>query len=126
MGYTHYWRGTATASSELVGQLQHLLESTDVPLAGGYGDAATRPEIDAEHIRFNGVEDDSHETFMIEFGLETHDFCKTARKPYDDVVVAALILITEASGGTFSWSSDGNDEDHAAGRETALTILGHL
>lgn len=37
------------------------------------------------------------------------DFCKTARKPYDEVVVAALIY-GERVGVIESWNSDGKDK----------------
>lgn len=125
MGYTHYWRGTAKASDSLIADLQHLLESTDVPLAGW--DGKGKPVINTDEIRFNGLGDDAYETFAVEFDKDSaFTFCKTGHAPYDEVVVAALFLIEAHSGGSFSWSSDGDAEDHAVGRETAYSILGHL
>ena len=56
------------------------------------------------------------------------DFCKTARKPYDEVVVACLIILTKYLGASIEPMSDGDREDWKAGlklarRATRLTGL---
>jgi len=73
---------------------------------------------DATGIWFNGVGDDAHETMCIDFtGNGKWDFCKTACKPYDCMVVACLILAKEL-GIIKSWESDGDEEsgDFIAGK----------
>ncbi len=76
---------------------------------------------DNENLIFNGIGADSHETFG--FSRQKDDlpatwvdfnFCKTAMKPYDKVVVAILKLAEHCFEG-FSWSSDGDDNDHKEG-----------
>lgn len=126
MGYTHYWRGRAEASEQLIHELSVLVENSDIPVR--FESEENRlAHIDTDYIRFNGVGEDGHETFLVQFGVETaFDFCKTAYKPYDALVVAALVLIEAANPDTFSWSSDGEDEDHAAGRELAFSAAGWL
>lgn len=46
-------------------------------------------------IRFNGVEDDGHETFYLPKKKRSFNFCKTARKPYD-IAVAMVLLACHA------------------------------
>lgn len=124
MGYTHYWDGTAVASPELLDQINSVITNSGIPLANWAGDAGTEPEISAKELRFNGLEDDRYETFAIEFGSSRGGFCKTGMAPYDEVVVAILILLDRACPD-FSWSSDGNWQDHAAGRALANAVLRH-
>jgi hypothetical protein len=63
------------------------------------------------------VEEDGHETFYISPRYTKEwNFCKTARKPYDTVVVAFLVMLNDVNPD-FTWSSDGEDEDHEAGRK---------
>jgi hypothetical protein len=89
----------------------------DKPLIICGSDGAGEPEIGPEHVGFNGkaaseagmgrvltAEDMSHESFTIsrvftipqwragERGLH-YEFCKTERKPYDLIVVAALCAL---------------------------------
>lgn len=62
-------------------------------------------------IRFNGVGELSHETFLIERFSREFEFCKTNRKPYDLAVCGVLILISlYADGGEIS--SDGLGETY--------------
>jgi hypothetical protein len=65
------------------------------------------PEFSANRVCFNGYEnlDLDHETFSIERAIES-EFCKTARKPYDLLVVATLIAASQMLPG-FTFASDG-------------------
>ncbi|EKA95897.1 MULTISPECIES: hypothetical protein [Enterobacterales] len=68
---------------------------------------------DGEALCFNGnaADDMNHETFIVqrEIPVEDYwDFCKTAYKPYDVFVVAALLLLYNLCPGYFSVSSDGD------------------
>ena len=123
MGYTHYWTPSKKeASPEVVKQFKDAFQSMlklvpNTIQTDYFGD---------DVIRFNGIdhgdEDLSHETMEVRFdGGGEWNFCKTARKPYDVVVVASLI-IAEKLGMIASWSSDGDAEDHVEGRNLAEKV----
>jgi hypothetical protein len=102
MGYTHYWESYAmTIPDEAVTVIKALL-------AKAYADGVVQLEYDdprppvvtAEEIRFNGVGENGHETFHFNVHDELRswdgtpfDFCKTARKPYDALVMRVLIVL---------------------------------
>jgi len=129
MGYTHYWSKESNVDSEIYAKvfkkLAKIVTANSKILAGGFGEKGTKPEIKNDII-FNGIEDDSHETFSIPKnpdGLESFDFCKTARKEYDKVVVACLTVIHNYLKGV-KVSSDGDKEELEEGRLLAEKILG--
>jgi hypothetical protein len=84
-------------------------------------------------IAFNGAGDESYESFWIERspkardrgepGWEHFGFCKTAHRPYDPVVVAALCLMEHISEGHFVVSSDGDVSEWEAGLTLARKVL---
>jgi hypothetical protein len=68
-----------------------------------------------------------YETFLLRRILYPSDwsFCKTEHRPYDALVVAALITLENICKDDpvgFSWSSDGDERDHQQGRELAGSI----
>jgi len=88
-------------------------------LWGGPKSLPTPPEVNSEHIRFNGWQDEGHETFMVTREVpdapswspdsdESFDFCKTARKPYDVAVCLVLLSMTRHAPKSFRISSDGD------------------
>lgn len=100
MGYTHYWKRTKTKLTEvnlidLRGQLEITLDRYKNIIQYD-SDIAQSPElyIDWKNmivcIRFNGINNNAHETFMINH--ENNNFCKTARKPYDQAVCECLLI----------------------------------
>lgn len=113
-------------------------------LAGDNGIGA--PEISDTRILFNGKdgEDDlGHENFLIErvycfssgiYGAfqrksfkekgEILGFCKTARKPYDLAVQAALILYKYYFGDKVIIRSDGNAEDWESAFKLVDNVFG--
>lgn len=112
MGYTHYWntkKATNKAWDELCETVTKLIDSLEDKITGG--DGYGLPEISKDCICFNGdaVEGEEHESFYILKGSESWDFCKTARKPYDAVVVATLIEAKRLKIVS-SWDSDGSDD----------------
>jgi hypothetical protein len=130
MGYTHYWRNGANASAEneaygraleVAGQI--VRSSRDI-LAGA--DGTGRPEI-GDGLVFNGIGDESHETFYLPANaqeLTDFDFCKTACKPYDVVAVAVLCTIAHVAPGCLAVSSDGQPEDWTEGLALARKVTG--
>jgi hypothetical protein len=69
-----------------------LAEHSD-EVANANGVARSKPSITRNEICFNGIEDDSHETCCVRRGRVKFEFCKTARKPYDKVVVKVYKLV---------------------------------
>lgn len=133
MGYTHYWNHTPRCEDAewtvVCTIVRNILDITHVPLQYEY-DTPKPPVVDGMGIRFNGVGDDGHETFFFDREDSGFNFCKTAMKPYDEVVVAVLIALARNYPG-FSWTSDGDYADFIAGGllyeqasgETFTTIL---
>jgi hypothetical protein len=77
------------------------------------------PNFSNGQICFNGMGEDAHETFILYKQLPKtrikgnkekyhFDFCKTARKPYDIMVCACLILYKHYFPNEVWISSDGN------------------
>jgi hypothetical protein len=106
MGYTRYWNikndlddSKFIKFKEISSQIVELF---DIPLDDII--------IDDSVVRFNGVGDDAHETFV--FSKKSgFNFCKTQRKPYDDVVCACLLTAVNIFGSDISFSSDGDNDD---------------
>ena len=81
--------------------------------------------------------DCSYEGFVVERDLEPDEwqtgdekgryfnFCKTAFRPYDLAVTAALIVFKHYFGDDFQVSSDGEDEFWFDGRMACYTVLGY-
>ncbi len=148
MGYTHYWEGRVNCSAEnwnrAIADLEKVIKAAKVPLAGPDGDKKTKPElvkaVEQEGpvrpylnggeqakgvIAFNGVGEDSHESFVVEHGKAIEfDFCKTALKPYDPVVCAALTILKHYCPG-LKVSSDGGKEDWRGGINLCQEVLGY-
>src|SRR6476620_9509022 len=103
MGYTHYWETYAMGlSEEAVARVSALLAEAHAKGIVQYEhNDARAPLVTRDEIRFNGVGDAGHETFHFNIHEEafqhrrlSFDCCKTARKPYDDIVMKVLILLT--------------------------------
>lgn len=127
MGYTHYWRqplGIPAAAWALIqADAAKLIAASPVKLAFDYDETDKAPACSAEEIRFNGLGDDGHETFMLTPDAEDFEFCKTAFKPYDLVVCAVLACAAEHTG-KIAVSSDGDVSDWRDGVEWASKVLG--
>jgi len=130
MGYTHYftpktvtddkWKEFVDTCKKLHKNLPSktdtaggYFEDDDLVICGGQG--RDEPKFDLDGIWFNGNESKNldHETFSIERERHNWNFCKTARKPYDLLVVACLIAANEILG--YDVSSDGEWEEWKAG-----------
>ncbi len=127
MGYTHYWTSTRAATPEewaLVCRAARIIirlaAKVRVPLAWEYDEPRKPPQVDGEDIRFNGVEEDGHETFLFSRDRADATFCKTAKKPYDLAVTAILIAADTLAPGVWEISSDGTPEDWAPGLGLAV------
>ena len=128
MGYTHYWKQKRSLTdgewAKVTEIVRKVCEATDVQLRDGLSREHSSPEFDEAYIGLNGDGEDSHETFYLTPQASDFEFCKTVRKPYDEVVVACLMLINEnMPDGVFSWSSDGEEEDWVRGIALAEKII---
>jgi len=134
MGYTHYWYKNYEASvetfeekyAELLPIVKQIVQLGSVYLEGN---------VSPEYIQLNGRGGDGHETFVWlpgkgvggmgflmdmkkskeegeaapKFKKGAFSFCKTARKPYDTIVVAILCAIQDIYGDELvKLSSDGD------------------
>ena len=87
MGFTRYWefeRLNSEKFKEFSNICQLLIDNMDIPL-----DDVT---VNEAQVRFNGVDDDGHETFNFSLNKDGFNFCKTATKPYDEVVYGCLYI----------------------------------
>lgn len=133
MGYTHYhpqgrdftaaeWQRLTDAATKIVAEFGQGV--TAAPLAWEYDEPTKPPQIDGDVIRFNGVGEDGHETFLLTRIREPYfTFCKTARKPYDVVVVAILIAADAIAPGALAIGSDGDADDWQAGLTLASRAI---
>lgn len=109
MGYTHYWRNAKLDDGkwgEFTDAVGKILKNTDK--VQRESDNPGKPEVDDEKVVFNGMGDDGHETFWFDKSGRGFDFCKTARKPYDEVVTACLIAAQIVFGEDITVTSDGS------------------
>lgn len=128
MGYTHYWEPNQPVEEALWGvicekiqQLCVVAKKQGYRLAGPLGTG--EPEFDEDSIAFNGVGDDSYETFALERTNTRFNFCKTACRPYDAVVTAALCVVDTLTEGLYGVSSDGGTDNWRAGLLLAKQVL---
>ena len=141
MGYTHYWTQNRDFTIEewvdiradIEAILQFAEHERGIPLANGLGAGGTRPEINYDRIWFNGLEEGRHETMCIDRVREPLDsgqskdelggaLCKTARKPYDQVVTACLCYLSSVTE-THSVTSNGHGYNFLSGLELARQAL---
>lgn len=108
MGYTRYWRSNKEVlDDKKFKHFSHICklvtENMDIPLDDVI--------IDDNVVRFNGVDDDAHETFVFCKKINSFNFCKTQRKPYDELVCACLEFAKNIFKDDITVSSDGENMD---------------
>lgn len=145
MGYTHYYsrsytesNGTAEYAKFREGAERIILEgvASGIKIADAFGEKLGRWENTDDRVALNGHGDDSHETFAwesktpptIQSAIDNKpmffNFCKTARKPYDAVVVALLLLLKDVYGDAVDVSSDGSWSEWQDGRDLYAKVFG--
>ena len=138
MGYTHYWRQLRDFTDTEWNELARLTKLITVGVSTTVTLDPAEFNIDNEEIRFNGIGEDGHETFILTKKKrakmdyeeqEAYDrqgafeFCKTAQKPYDKYVVAvlcALYTMDRTKSIMSEITSDGRVEDWNEGLEYAV------
>ena len=151
MGYTHYW--TFKTPSKIKGNAdraeiayQKAIDDCS-KIARVYNAECRANGLDMDRLSgftahckkgkyggvlINGKQENAHEDFSarehfrqnFEDGLDGSNFCKTARKPYDIVVVACLAVLKHRLGDLIDVSSDGNAKDWTQGLELARRVTG--
>lgn len=120
MGYTHYYQQGSIPTPALFQSFTgHTLELVQMAW-----DIELDVSIDPDFLSINGVGEESYEDFVIRRKDLTWDFCKTARRPYDTVVTAVLIL-ARYTFPDFHLSSDGTWEEWQDGRDLFTSVM-HL
>jgi hypothetical protein len=114
MGYTNYYTSVSVSQDvwdTFVDKAREVIDNAKmdgIELTGCYkGD---NPVADSEIICFNGALARQHETFQIERECAEWQFCKTARKPYD-AVVKAILIVGQELGVISEWSFDGDKDE---------------
>ena len=143
MGYTHYYYLPEQIPQDtfdaVVADIRKVAEASGVELSGDW-ERLIPPVLDDDMVLFNGVGDGAHETFYFSQtwtpaypGREPHTddegrifhFCKTARKFYDIVVTATLIVLKHHLGDAVHIASDGENQHWQPGRDLAQSTLGY-
>jgi len=119
MGYTHYWEQPLWGPKDQAGYEKVLLAVEEIverhkDLLRYESNSDEPPEVSLARIRFNGIEDDGHETFLFVPGRVTFTFCKTARKPYDRAVCEVLAVLAYECP-SLEVTSDGLGDDELDG-----------
>jgi len=123
VGYTHYYYQSKNLTQKQwekvcleTFQILDYCKAKKIKLAFEC-DIPKPPEVSDEMIRFNGVNDEGHETFIF-FKKKPEEqihsdksryfyFCKTARKPYDLAVCLVLLSLANHSPKSVELGSDG-------------------
>lgn len=140
MGYTHYYSLKEKTQTRELQELYNKAIRQCARIAKNYNSELKKE--DPKHIgrlsgytvhtktghylglNVNGTKEYSHETFSFpENYSKFDDFCKTARKPYDTVVVACLITLKYYLGDLLQVESDGNSKDWEEGLLLAKKVL---
>lgn len=147
MGYTHYWHYTP---SKIKGWAAKIEDCNTIVAATLRQFELDVDATTADQLGFNGPDDERdlcHETFIVPRTIDDmrsvikerkqefsgfckgadldrqsrFQFCKTAQKPYDVVVVACLCVLAESG---LQVSSDGSRSEWEPGRALAQELLG--
>lgn len=112
MSYAHYWSDSSLDDELSAKAVEAILKITDEAHRQGliqrehYDTRA--PVVTATEVQFNGVGEKGQETFLFRAGaFDPFGYCKTARKPYDDVVMRVLLVLASHRRG-FEVTSDGS------------------
>lgn len=111
MGFTRYWEFSGLDEekfSDFSSVCKVLVDSINIPLED--------ITINERQVRFNGVDEDGHETFYFSLDKSGFNFCKTNIKPYDEVVCGCLYIAKVIFGEDIrinqdGWEISGSDEE---------------
>lgn len=117
MGYTNYWnfKKNVTINSNMNKRYELAKNEINDLLNYVQMNNIVKIKNDSDHliINFNGdpTTNNDHENFVLLDTLQENvndwSFCKTARKPYDKVVISSLFILKEHLYNFVNISSDG-------------------
>jgi hypothetical protein len=118
MGFTRYWTINGGLDEnkfiEFSKTCQILVDELGVPLDGVI--------INDRQVRFNGVDEDAHETFHF-LDNEGFNFCKTNVKPYDIVVCGCLYVAKIIFGDNIKINQDCDQSEDEEQLKKVISIL---
>lgn len=145
MGYTHNWKQSRAFTdrewltlSSVAQALAANLPEVSHSAGGFYSEHPLRisdfevsaPGLIDSAIVFNGAgpegTDLGHETFVLKQQPDGFAFCKTARKPYDLLVVAVLRAAYLIAPDAIELGGDGDSDDLAPGWRFAAATMHRL
>lgn len=124
MGFSHYWTRPnkpvpAEAWNAFTNDVRKIFKAHEGLIARELDLPDRAPIVDDTEVRFNGIGYEGHETFYLTRDFYSCDrrkedenqfaFCKTNRKPYNQVVTSVLSCVEHHLGDIFNVSSDGRD-----------------
>lgn len=117
MGFTRYWEFKSLDSekfkdfSKLCGL---LIDTMGIPVED--------VTINDTQVRFNGVDEDGHETFNFSLNKPDFNFCKTNLKPYDELVCGCLYIanLLFRSDVKINHDSEPDEDEHIIQRVKSL------
>ena len=135
MGYSHNWnfksvRGTANQTEQAyqraIKDCQRVIRRYYKENGGLSGYTAHCKLGAYGGVSVNGAGSEGCETFTLRehFSQNESDFVKTARYPYDTVIVACLAILKHRLGDNMEVSSDGNSEEWKDGINLARKVTG--
>ena len=101
MGFTRYWTFEKLDEEKFKNFssiCRSIMDNMNIPL----------DDIDVSDtlVRFNGVDEYSHETFYFSINKGGFNFCKTNLKPYDEIVCGCLYIAELIFGDDIKISGD--------------------
>ena len=133
MGYTHYWYTKGEEPLEKFDEYakdceqlcNHFMQTTN-HIIRDY-DGTGHPEFSKDKVAFNGDRhmDRGHESFVMRAKPSDFDFCKTARKPYDLLVQACLVVLKHKYGSRVRINSDGDLSEWQDAMAMVSEVLGY-
>ena len=134
MGYTHYFefskiKGNAQKNEisyqRAILDCQKVIKYYSKKYGGLSGYSAHTKLGQYGGILVNGKGSDAHEDFALREHFnqnESFNFCKTARKEYDTVIVACLTILKHRLSSAIDVSSDGNTDEWSDGVALAKKV----
>ena len=130
MGFTRYYTVTGKLDPEKFKEYSKTckfvcekLQETESYKLGDWEGNESSPIFANDEIVFNGIGDESHETFDISIRSKGFQFTKTRLKPYDTSVCACLFLAKKFFRDDINTSSDGNNIDDVDTINYILSLL---
>lgn len=125
MGYSHYWQQKQDLPEEIWADVKKAAADI-VAYHQTSGGCPLEVLSDEEYVDINGEGDDAHENLVLDKTATAFSFCKTARKPYDVVVVAVLCALASICKDYVKVTSDGDRDDWLEGQKLACDALGRV